>query len=206
MKKNQVFKLIIPLVLLLGAATVFIVAVLGNQQVNTSVDETEETNQVLTAFTAYLFIEGIDGEAQEQNHENWIEVLAYSQNMLTADSTDPIRSSGAVKLAPLRITKMIDKATPKLFEKCSNGESITEVKLHCCTAFGEEMKIFYQIQLQNAIITSVQDFGIVSGEHIPTETVTFMYESIKYIYTEYDAEGQAKGNVETPWISEETPE
>jgi type VI secretion system secreted protein Hcp len=205
MKTNQVIRIIIPVVILLGAATALIVAVLGSQQVNTTVDETDETNQVINAFVAYLYVEDVDGEAQEQNHQAWIEVLAYSQNLLTADSSDPVRSTGAVKLTPLRITKMIDKASPKLFQMCSTGDPIDSVKLHCCAAFGEVMKTFYQIELQNAIITSVQDFGMASGEHIPTETVTFTYESIKWIYTEYDAAGQAKGTVDSGWISEETP-
>jgi type VI secretion system Hcp family effector len=207
MKTNQVVRIIIPLVLLLGAATAFFVAVLGNQQVNTTVDETQESNQVVNAFIAFLYIEGVDGEAKEQNHQNWIEVLAYSHNVMIAGLTDPARSTGSPQHAPLRITKMVDKASPKLYENCVNGATIIDVKLHLCTAFGEELKVFYKIELQNAKIASVQDYGMVLGEGIPTETVSFVYEAIKWTYTEYDAEGQAKGNVETGWINAvETPE
>ncbi|MFX1507668.1 MAG: Hcp family type VI secretion system effector [Promethearchaeota archaeon] len=205
MKTNQVIRIIIPVVLLLGAATAFIAAVLGSQQVNTTVDETDEI-QVINAFIAFLYVEGVDGEAQEQNHQSWIEVLAYSHNVMTVDPTGAVRTGGSVQHAPLRITKMVDKASPKLYEKCVNGETLSDVILHCCTAFGEDLKVFYKIELKNAMITSTQDFGIVAGESIPTETVSFAYESIRWIYTEYDASGQAKGNVETPWISVETPE
>jgi len=205
MKTNQVVRIIIPIVLLLGTATAIIVAVLGNQQANT-IAETQESNQAVNAYIAFLYIEDVDGEAMEQNHKNWIEVLAYSHNVMTADSTDPIRSTGAIKHNPLRITKMIDKASPKLYEKCISGETILSVELECCMPFGEVLKVFYKIELHNAMIASAQDFGIVSGEGIPTETVSFTYESIKWTYTEYDAAGQAKGNVETPWISVGTPE
>lgn len=207
MKTNQVIRIIIPLVLLLGAATAFIVAVFGSQQVNTTVDETQESNQVINAFIAFLYIEGVDGEAKEQNHQNWIEVLAYSHNVMVSYSADLSRSSSTQEHAPLRMTKMVDKSSPKLYEKCVNGDPIISVKLECCTAFGAELKVFYKIELQNAIISSVQDYGVVSGEGIPTETVSFVYEAIKWTYTEYDAEGQAKGNVETGWIDAvETPE
>ncbi|UCG04571.1 MAG: type VI secretion system tube protein Hcp [Candidatus Heimdallarchaeota archaeon] len=205
MKTNQVIKIIIPLVLLLGAATAFIVAVIGSQQVNTTA-ETQESNQATSAYIAFLYIEGVDGEAQAQDHENWIEVLAYSHNVMTADPTGAVRTAGSVQHAPLRITKMVDKASPKLYEKCVNGETIVSVKLDCCTAFGEDLKVFYQIELQNAMITSAQDFGIVAGEGIPTETVSFTYESIRWTYSEFDAAGQKKGDIQTPWISTETSE
>jgi type VI secretion system Hcp family effector len=200
MKTNQVIRIIIPVVLLLGAATALIVAVLGSQQVNTTVDETDET-QVINVFIAFLYIEGVDGEAQASGHESWIEVLAYSHNVMAVDPTGAVRTAGSVQHAPLRITKMVDKASPKLYEKCVNGETITSVKLDCCTVFGEYLKVFYQIELQNAQISSAQDFGIVAGEGIPTETVSFTYESIRWTYTEYDAAGQSKGTVQTPWIS-----
>lgn len=205
MKTNQVIRIIIPLVLLLGAATAFIVAVIGGQQGNTSVDEVQETNQAVTAFVAYLKIEGLDGEAQEQKYQNWIDVLAYSHNVMVPYSTDISRSAGTQQHAPLRITKMVDKTSPKLYEKCVIGEVIVSVKLTCCKPFGEQLLWFYNISLQNAIITSVQDYGMTAGD-IPTETVSFMYEAIRWTYREYDAEGQAKGDISSGWINIETPE
>lgn len=205
MKTNQVIRIIIPVVLLLGAATAFIVAVLGSQQANTAVDETQESNQVVTALNAYLKIEGIDGEATEANHDKWIDVLAFSHNVMIPYSASLGRTTGTQEHYPLRVTKMIDKATPKLYEACVQDQSIASVQLDCCTAFGEELKVFYKIELQNAKIISVQDYGVASGD-IPTETISLNYEAIRWTYTEYDAAGQAKGNVQSPWISAvETP-
>ncbi|MFX0124472.1 MAG: Hcp family type VI secretion system effector [Candidatus Hodarchaeota archaeon] len=202
MKTNQVIRIIIPLVFLLGAATVIIVAVLGNQQANTSVNKPQETNAV-NAFVAYLKIDGMDGEATEANHQKWIDVLAFSHNVMVPSEVGTSRTTGIQKHAPLRITKMVDKTSPKLFEKCAKGAVISKVELECCKAFGEQLKVFYRIELQNARIISVQDYGITSGD-IPTETVSFTYEYIKWTYTEYDNQGQSKGNVESE-IYVETP-
>ena len=200
MKTNLVIRILIPLLLLLGAATAFIVAVFGSQQVNTSVNEPQET----IAFVAYLKIDGMDGEATEVNHDKWIDVLAFSHNIMVSSEVGASRSSSIPQHAPLRITKMVDKSSPKLYEWCSKGTSIPTVYLDCCKELGGQLKVFYRIELTNAIILSVQDFGTTAGD-IPTETVSFGYEKIKWIYTEYDDTGSSKGNVETI-IDLETPE
>ncbi|MFX1516672.1 MAG: Hcp family type VI secretion system effector [Promethearchaeota archaeon] len=204
MKTNQVVRIIIPIVLLLGTATAVFMAVLGSNQVNTSVDESEATNQEMLAFVAYLKIDGIDGEAIEANHLKWIDVLAFSHNIIISSSVSAVRTSGTPQLAPLRITKMVDKSSPYLYDRCSKGTVIPYVYLDCCKDFGGQLKVFYRIELTNAGIISVQDFGITAGD-IPTETVSFSYDQIKLIYTEYDEQGSSKGNVETI-ISVETPE
>ena len=204
MKTNQVVRIIIPIVILLGTTTAVIMAVLGNQTTNTSVDEPEATNQEMLAFVAYLKIDGVDGEAKETGHEKWIDVLAFSHNIAVPSSAGAVRTSGTPQLAPLRITKMMDKSSPALYDKCSKGSLIPYVYLDCCKDFGGQLKVFYRVELTNAGIMSVQDFGITAGD-IPTETVSFSYEQIKLIYTEYDEQGSSKGNVETI-ISVETPE
>ena len=203
MKTNQVVRIIIPIILLLGTATAVIMAVLGSQQVNTSVDEPQASNQEMLAFVAFLKIEGVDGEAKEKSHDKWIDVLAFSHNIV-GDNVGAVRTSGTPQLAPLRITKMVDKSSPKLYEKCSKGSVIPTVYLECCRELGGQLKVFYRIELTNAVIISVQDYGITAGD-IPTETVSFGYETIKWIYTEYDDTGSSKGNVETE-ITVETPE
>jgi hypothetical protein len=40
--------------------------------------------------------------------------------------------------------------------------------------------------------------GAAPGE-VPTESTTLNFEEIKVTYTEYDAEGGSKGNVEDAW-------
>lgn len=198
MKSNQIVKIIIPLVLLLGVATTFLVAVLGNQQVNTSTEEIQESNTTTSSFIMYLFVEGIPGEVTETNHKEWIEVLAYSHNIQTPYEVGTGRSAGSVEHAPLRITKMVDKASPKLYKECAEGKVIPLVELDFCMT-NINRDVFYNIELQNVRIVSVQDFGVVSGDY-PTETVSFTYEKFRWTYTEYDATGKPKGYVESDWI------
>lgn len=190
MKTNSTVRIIIPLALLLGGVIVFLVAGLSGLQVNASTEEPQET---VNALTMYLYVEGIPGESLQQDHAQWIEVLAYSHNVQAPYELGTGRSSGSPQHTPLRITKMVDKATPKLYEACSKGTAIPSVKLDFCMA-DTTQSVFYSIELLNARVTSVQDYGLL--EDRPTETVSFTYESIKWIYTEYGADGKPKGNVE----------
>ncbi|MFX1283915.1 MAG: Hcp family type VI secretion system effector [Promethearchaeota archaeon] len=205
MKTNQIIRIIIPLVLLLGAATTFFVAVLGNQQANTSAEDIQKANTTTSSFIMYLYVEGIPGEVIEQDHEEWIEVLAYSHNIQTPYNVGTGQTAGSVENAPLRITKMVDKASPKLYQACYTGSVKPLVELDFCMT-NTAQDVFYNIELENAKIVSVQDFGVLSGDY-PTETVSFTYERFKWTYIEYDAQGQPKGPIESGWIywSDETP-
>ncbi|UCE12880.1 MAG: type VI secretion system tube protein Hcp [Candidatus Heimdallarchaeota archaeon] len=196
--KTKTAKIIIPIVLLLGGLIVFLVA--SGLQVNASTGEALETTN---ALTMYLYVEGIPGESVQQDHAQWIDVLAYSHNIQASYDMGTARTSGSAQHTPLRITKMVDKATPKLYEACAKGTAIPSVQLDFCRA-DVTQNVFYSIQLQNAHVTSVQEYGLL--EDIPTETVSFVYETIKWVYTEYDSQGNAKGNVEfiDSW-QEETP-
>jgi len=59
--------------------------------------------------------------------------------------------------------------------------------------------VFYSIELQNAKVFSVQGHG--TETFYTQESVSFTYEQIKWIYTEYDDSGNAQGNVESGWIT-----
>lgn len=195
MKVNQIARIIIPLTILLGAATAFIVVALANLQVNASTEETQAPTAASSVM--YLKVEGIDGEVIQADHVGWIEVLAYSHNLKLSYDADAARSAGSVEHAPLRVTKMVDKASPKLYQKCSTGEMIPSVMLDLCFNDATQ-EVFYQIELLNAQIVSVQEYGLALGDS-PTETVSFVYESIRWIYTEWEG-GSKKGTVESGWI------
>ncbi|MFX0171882.1 MAG: Hcp family type VI secretion system effector [Candidatus Hodarchaeota archaeon] len=189
MKTHQIIRLAIPLVLLMGFATTFFVAVLTNQEVNASpnlyVSDSISMNLWITNPT-------IDGESDHDGREESMDVLVYSHSISASYSTDGTRSAASAVHTPLRITKMVDKATPKLYQFCSDGTVIETVTLRLY--FEPEGLNFLSIELQSAQIVSVQDFGYL--EDRPTETVSFIYQTIKWTYTEYGTDGKSKGNVE----------
>ncbi len=195
MKTNQIVRIIIPLVLLLGGATGFLVVALSNQHVDASTNAIQETNTYESdGYSMNMWISGFSGESEHTTRANSIDILAYSHSITSPDWQTIMRGAGSASAqhTPLRVTKMVDKATPKLFEKCTKGENILSVIL--CFYYEPVNKKYLNITLQSVMVVSIQDYGFHEGR--PTETVSFAYDKIKWIYTEYDSGGFAKGNVE----------
>lgn len=147
---------------------------------------------------AYLKFDGVDGEAKDANHDKWIDVLSVSQSITRSMGSDSsARSSGAVSFSDITITKELDKSSPKLAEAVAMGKVIPKVEFHLTSDHGT----YYKYELKNVMITSYSMSG--DADDRPTEEISFNYAEIKTTYTEYDSDGNAKGNVEYTWKVEE---
>ncbi len=195
MKYNR--RLIFLLSLSFGLVSLTLMSIMNNQYVNASTSEIQQPS--FSDVTMNLFIEGIDGESIITGRAKSIDVMAYSHSI--SNPYDLATGQTTVKQhSPLRVVKEVDKATPKLFEKCLTGAVLPSVILRFY--FEPDGLNFYTIELQNAQVTSVQGYGTVNTVNRPMETVSFTYEIIKWTYTEYDSLGNAKGNIESQdtWI------
>ena len=88
--------------------------------------------------------------------------------------------AGEATLQELKITKTIDKASPVLARKCAQGQQIQQVVLTVDRPGGSNGP-YMQYTLEDVIISSVQQAG--SGDSIPMEEVTFIYNRISLTYT-----------------------
>ena len=84
-------------------------------------------------FDAFLKINGIEGESQDDKHKNQIEILSFSwganQTATGAASSGGARAAERVNQSDFSIVKSLDKASPKLFLHCCNGKHIPDVTL-----------------------------------------------------------------------------
>ena len=154
--------------------------------------------------TMFIQITGIDGEATDDAHKDWIEILSYSMGMADpeAGAIGATRRRGTVVLEDIVVVKELDKASPKLMEKCAKGEVIPSLVMDVCRAAGESSSTYYKYELENVMVTSFYSSGSTE-EGVPMETITLNYEEITVTYTETDSEGKSKGNVEFNWKVEE---
>ncbi|MHC4332714.1 MAG: Hcp family type VI secretion system effector [Planctomycetota bacterium] len=132
----------------------------------------------------FLQIDGIEGESTDDKHQNWIEVLSFShgvsQSGAGSRSSGGAASEGRCAHQDFSIVKTLDKASPELNLHCCNGKSIKKMKMELCRA------------------TGVSIGG--GGGGIPTESVTFNYGRIDWVYVEMDHEtGKKKGEVKKWW-------
>ncbi|MFX1513504.1 MAG: Hcp family type VI secretion system effector [Promethearchaeota archaeon] len=204
MKNKQLIKTLIPITLLMGIFIASIMAILSGPQANASTNESTATfSPSSAAISMNLWIEGISGESKIAGREGSIDIIAFSHNIKVGYDTGAARIETA-EHAPIRFIKTIDKATPKLYEACSKGTKYPVT----FTCFYEPNALdYYTIQLTGAMAVSVQNYGTVEFGDVPMEQVSFIYDTIKWIYTEYDEQGQAKGNVEyqDTWPSASEP-
>src|SRR5262249_10908158 len=86
-----------------------------------------------TMVDADLKIDGVPGESQSKNYKEQIEVISFShgihQPAAMAASTAGGASTGRSEHSDFSIVKQLDKASPVLAMKCSDGSHIKEATL-----------------------------------------------------------------------------
>ncbi|WP_257112232.1 Hcp family type VI secretion system effector [Pseudomonas ficuserectae] len=133
------------------------------------------------SFDTFMQVDGVEGESLDDAHKSWIELLSYHYGAVQSISTTACSSGGAtaggVTLGDLRVSKYIDKATPKLFELCCRGSHIKKVTIRVHRAGTEKFK-YLDIVLEEVLISTVSGNG---AEHagLPKETITLNYGRIK---------------------------
>lgn len=152
------------------------------------------------AFDAFLKIQGIPGESNDQAHKDWIEALGFSHGMTQA-ATGHGRAHapevrGRCELRDFSIVKVVDKATPLLAKHLCENKLIPEVKIELCRAGGNKEK-YLEYTLSNVIVSSISASKGQGGAGLPLEEVTFSYGKITWTYFQTDLKtAKPKGSVE----------
>jgi len=153
-------------------------------------------------FDTFLQLDGVPGEATDDKHKDWIELLSYNHDMSQPVSSTRSSAGGAAtgrtQHGDFTITKFVDKASPKLYEAVSNGKHFSKAKIEVCRAGGSQVK-FIEITLEEVMVSGVHlnSHGhSKDGAELPTETVTLNYGKIEWIYTQQKRkDGSGGGNV-----------
>ena len=157
-------------------------------------------------MAAYIKFDGVDGEAQDDKHKGWCDLVSFSQGMHKpgGGATGATRRRGDVILDDISATKELDKASPKLAEAVCNGKVFPKVEIHLTASYTDAGRVtYYAYELKNVLVTSYNISGSGQSDTVPMEDFMMNFEEIKVTYTETDAKGKQKGNVEYSWKVEE---
>jgi type VI secretion system secreted protein Hcp len=156
------------------------------------------------SFDSYLQIDGVPGEATNDKHKDWIELVSYGHEITQPPSSTRGSaggaSSGRSQHGDFVITKYVDKSSPKLYEAVSNGKAFTKAKIEVCRAGGSQV-VFMAIALEEVMISKVSLNPSTAsanndGDVLPTETVHLNYGKIEWTYTQQKRkDGSGGGNV-----------
>jgi type VI secretion system secreted protein Hcp len=139
------------------------------------------------AVDYYLKLDSIEGEAVSTGFENQIQILSYSWGGSQHSSVAGTGGSGAgkVDLSDISFMKHYDKASPQMFKSLVSGTHIKTGVLSATKAGGGG-KAFLKITLGELFVTSLQDSA---SSEIPTESVSFSYNTIKIEYSTQNEQG-----------------
>jgi type VI secretion system secreted protein Hcp len=155
------------------------------------------------ASDIFVRIDGIEAESMDEAHSGWMEVLNFTVGSKQRISAGPSSAGGATAgradFAPLRLTRLVDKASPRLALACADGTHIDEIVLELCRAGGDRLR-YMTCRMRNCIIKRV---SIIGGGIFPMEVVETDYGCIEWIYTQQNrAGGGPCGQVAASWNRE----
>jgi type VI secretion system secreted protein Hcp len=155
------------------------------------------------AFNAFVNFGDIKGESTDKDHKDWVMITQFDHEVTQPPSvtqkTAGGRTAEAVQHSEFKIVKLVDAATPKLYEAACKGTHIPEVTIECWRAGGDPLK-YFEIKLKEVLISGVIANGNPTGNHgFPSETVKMTYGAIEWTYTKQKADGTAGGNVAAKW-------
>jgi type VI secretion system secreted protein Hcp len=144
----------------------------------------------------FLKIDGIEGEAQDHKHKNEIQLESWSwgEQQTGTHHAGGGGGAGKVSMQDFHFVKKIDKASPKLFLACAEGEHIKKAVLTCRKA-GKEQQEFLKVTLSDVLVSSYQTGGSGHSDIVPTDQISLNFAKIEWEYKEQKADGTLGGAV-----------
>jgi type VI secretion system secreted protein Hcp len=149
---------------------------------------------------AFLKLNGVEGEAQDSEYQNQIEVQSVSWGASNNSSFAHGTGSGIGKghISDIVITKYTDKASTNLFKNCTTGKVMTDGTLTLLKLQDETKIAYYKVDLTNIVVTSFQLSASGNGQ-LPMESVTLHFQKFKSTYKVQEDTGTAGGDSEFGW-------
>jgi len=111
-----------------------------------------------------ILVPNIPGSSTLIGHLGWIDVLSFSGSAVAPTA------SGGGQPCQMVVQKNLDIASPLLWLATVTGKVFTTIKIDVVTVGSGTPFVAYEIQLENAQITSIGDSG---SNALPQESVTF---------------------------------
>lgn len=147
------------------------------------------------AHDIFLKLDGIEGESQDANHKNEIEVRNWSWKLTQSSTMHSGSGGGAGKatVEDLNFTHALDKASPNLMKYCLTGKHIPEATLTVRKAGGNPLE-YLIVTMSDVIVSRVQPTGQNTDEIIQ-EQVSLAFSKVKQEYVVQNAQGGSAGAI-----------
>jgi type VI secretion system secreted protein Hcp len=149
----------------------------------------------MAAVDYFLKLNGVDGESGDAKHKGEIELESWSFGATQSGTSGHGGGAGAgkVQMQDFHFVMKVNKASPKLLEKCATGEHIKDAILTCRKAGGEQQE-YLKYKFTDVLVSSYQTGGSGGGP-VPMDQISLNFTKIEVEYKEQDNKGQLKGAV-----------
>lgn len=138
----------------------------------------------------FLAVDGVTGEAQDEDHKGEIDVVSWSWGMQATTDVATGAAAGRAKLSELHVVKRVDQSSPTLMSFLKNNKIAKTAKLTVRKAGGAEPLEYFTIELSNARITTVK---VESEASDLVEHVALGFQKVKVSYVPQSSKGGRGG-------------
>jgi len=104
------------------------------------------------AFNGFVNFGDIKGESTDKDHKDWVTILSFDHAIRQPASVTQKSAGGRAAEeadhSPFSITKLLDAATPKLYEASCKGTHIPEVTIELWRAGGDNPLKYMEYKLK----------------------------------------------------------
>jgi type VI secretion system secreted protein Hcp len=152
------------------------------------------------AIDNFLLLEGIQGESLDAEFKGQMELSSWTWGAVQQGSFSSNSGGGVgkVSMRDFDFVMPVNKACPKLFLACANGEHVKKAVLTCRKA-GKEAQKFMIVTFTDCLVSSIKTAGSEGSDGLPTVQVSLNFAAISWEYKEQKADGTLGGAVKTGW-------
>ena len=148
------------------------------------------------AVDYFLKLDGIQGESQDKTHKNEIEIDSFSWGATQTGTASRGGGMGAGRVAvqDFNFTMQVNKASPKLFLACAQGEHIKNAVLTCRKA-GKEQQEYLKVTFTDLLVSNYVTSGAGAGGAAPMDQISLNFSKMEMEYKEQKADGSLGGAI-----------
>jgi type VI secretion system secreted protein Hcp len=150
------------------------------------------------AVDYFLKIDGIPGESTDSKHNGEINILSWSWGETQATGPGTGGGAGKVSMQDFRISKAVDKTSPKLMLACASGQHIKDAVLSCRKA-GGILKDFLTITLTEVTVSSYEIVGNSGADIDLTDQFALHFAKIEFNYVQQKPDGTMGASSQAGW-------
>jgi type VI secretion system secreted protein Hcp len=156
------------------------------------------------SFNAFMkYAPPIEGEAEDSDFVGWTEIFSFSfggSNPTTVGAGGG-SAAGKADLSSFNVMSKFDLTTGPLFMNMCAGKHFENIEVVLCKQTGDLAKPlqFIKMKFLECYVNSLQWSGSSGGDDTPTQSMSFTFAQVTFVYTQQAATGAEAKNSGGGW-------